>query len=193
MIPTEDNYTEWILFGIKEYFRRIDYRVRTYSIGQVKERQCPVDRILAVGNKIVGLQFKRPATPKPPWRYDLTPHQHARISESRWIFYCLPDFADLRFQEVSLYHCRFQPGHAEGSERYPSKEQSRYYRWGAFADALLSCWEGLEIGDERQIEQLIRDMFNYPEDTYLSLNKRAEEAYIVRDIPSPVEMDYEPA
>ena len=86
MIPTEDNYTDWILLGIKEYFRQINYRVLTHSIGQVKERQCPIDRILAVGNKIIGLQFKRPASEGQPWSWKLTSHQHKIISQSRWIF-----------------------------------------------------------------------------------------------------------
>ena len=48
MIATEDNYIDWALWGMREYFRRLDYRVRTYSIGQVLERQCPADRILSI-------------------------------------------------------------------------------------------------------------------------------------------------
>ncbi|MDZ7304298.1 MAG: hypothetical protein ONB44_19410 [candidate division KSB1 bacterium] len=191
MIPTEDNYVDWILLGVKEYFRRIDYKVRTYSIGQVKEKQCPVDRILAVGNKIIGLQFKRPVSKERPWRYERTPHQHEMISHSRWIFYCFPDFIDLRLQEVALYHCKFVNA-AESKTSSISGEQY-YYRWGAFADALISCLEGLEIGENTSIEQLIADMVKNPHDTYLSLNKRYEEAYIMRNIAPPVEMEREPA
>jgi hypothetical protein len=36
-------------------------------------------------------------------------------------------------------------------------------------------------------------MYENPKDVYLSLNKKAEEVYIVRDVPPDVEMDYEPA
>jgi hypothetical protein len=176
MIPTEDNYVDWTLDGIREYFRRLDYRVRTYSIGQVKERQCPVDRVLAVGNKIVGLQHKRPASEKHPWRYETTTHQHADIAKSRWIFYCLPDFADYKFQEVALHHCRFVP--AEGASSINASEQ--YYRWGAFASGLIECWIGLEMNDDATVQRVIADMIENPRDTYLVLNNLAEEIYLVR-------------
>ena len=193
MIPTEDNYVDWILSSIREYYDEISYTVYTYSISQVRERQCPVDRILAVGNKIVGLQFKRPQTTERPWQWKLTPHQHKNISEARWIFYCLPEFVDLRFHKVALYHCQFRPAYADETDGVSLTERPFYYRWGAFADALDDCREGLEIGNERQIHQLFNDLSSNTRDTYLSLNKLAREAYIVRGSPSPREMDYEPA
>ena len=191
MIPTEDNYIDWILFGIKEYFRRINYRVLTYSIGQVKERQCPIDRILAVGNKIIGLQFKRPASEERPWRWKRTPHQHEMISCSRWIFYCLPDFVDLSYQEVALYHCRFVSG-SHANEKYINGDQ-RYYRWGALANSLIGCQEGLQIDENIKIEQLINDMVENPHGTYLLMNRLFEEIYIIRDIQQPNGMENEPA
>jgi hypothetical protein len=189
MIPTEDNYIDWILSGIKDYFRKIGYRVRTYSIGQVKEHQCPIDRILAVENKIVGIQFKRPLGNKPPWKYNIEHNQYQNISKARWIFYCLPDFTELNLQEVALFHCKFQPGREFLKSNV---QQQRYYRWGAFASALIRCQEGLII-DKEHIDKLITDMYENPKDVYLSLNKKAEEVYIVRDVPPDVEMDYEPA
>ena len=57
MIPTEDNYIDWILLGINDYFIRINYNILTFSIGQVKEHKCPIDRILAIRNKIIGLNL----------------------------------------------------------------------------------------------------------------------------------------
>ncbi|MCL0058249.1 hypothetical protein M1O47_00975, partial [Dehalococcoidia bacterium] len=136
MIPTEDNYIDWILDGVRDYYRKIGYRVKTYSIGQVKERQCPIDRILAVENKVVGIQFKRPLKSKPPWKYDIKPHQHQKISEARWTFYCLPDFTDLSLQEVALFHCKFLPAYEVSKS---NQQQQRYYRWGSFANALIRC------------------------------------------------------
>jgi hypothetical protein len=189
MIPTEDNYVDWTLDGIREYFRRLDYRVRTYSIGQVKERECPVDRILAVGNKIVGLQHKRPASEKHPWRYKTTAHQHADIAKARWIFYCLPDFADFRLQEVALYHCRFAP--AEGVANINATEQ--YYRWGAFATGLIECWIGLEMRNSETVERVIGDMLDNPQDTYLVLNRLAEEVYLLRPGEAQTALEREPA
>lgn len=187
MIPTEDNYVDWTLDGMKDYFRRLNYRVRTYSIGQVKERQCPVDRILAVGNKIVGLQYKRPTSESAPWHYETTSHQHRDIAQSRWIYYCLPDFADSSFQEVALHHCKFAS--AEGSPNINSIEH--YYRWGSFAAGIIECWIGLEMRDGRIVERVIVDMFDNPRDVYLALNKMAEEVYLIR--PDPLAMEREPA
>lgn len=189
MIPTEDNYIDWTLDGIKEYFRRLNYRVRTYSIGQVKERHCPVDRILAVGNKIVGLQYKRPISESHPWQYETTSHQHADIAQSRWIFYCLPDFADHSYQEVALYHCKFAL--AEGTVSIKSIKD--YYRWGPFAAGLVDCWIGLEMRDARMVERVMADMIDNPRDVYLVLNKLAEEAYLIRPGSTPIAMEHEPA
>jgi hypothetical protein len=186
MIPTEDNYTDWVLAGIKDYFRSINYRVRTYSIGQVKERQCPVDRIIAIGNKMVGLQFKRPLGDHLPFKYRTTEHQHVDIKTARWAFYCLPDFVDIRYQEVALYHCRFAP--AENSSNV-NLSAIRYYRWGAFAEALLSCKEGVLLKDDRTIESVFIQMTDNPRAAFLALNKEAEEAYIVS--PHQYESNYE--
>lgn len=190
MIPTEDNYVDWILNGIREYFRRIDYRVRTYSIGQIKERHCPVDRILAVGNKIIGLQFKRPMSKQRPWRYKPVKHQHEMVSHAHWIFYCLPDFIDFHLQEVALYHCKFVAG---DDYKFDSGINGPYYRWGAFAEALIGCWEGFEVSEGTSIESLITDIISNPHDTYLTMNKSFEEIYIIRNISSPITMEHEPA
>ena len=191
MIPTEDNYIDWILAGIRDYFGKLGYRVKTYSIGQVKERQCPIDRILAVGNKMVGLQFKRPYISKQgQLRYHKTQHQNNLISKARWIFYCLPDFTDWKYQEVALFHCKFVP---ELPENGKNNEPKRYYRWGSFAKALLECHEGVEIKDDNIVEKIIEDMHRDPKDVYLSLNKKSEELYLIRrDLEAEI-MDYEPA
>lgn len=187
MIPTEDNYIDWTLDEIKEYFRRLNYRVRTYSIGQVKEHQCPVDRVVAVGNKIIGLQYKRPTNESPPWRYETTPHQHRDIAQSRWIFYCLPDFADFDLQEVALHHCKFAS--AEGYQDINSIR--RYYRWGSFASGIIECPIGLEMRDSQMVGQVMATMFDSPRDVYLILNKIAEEIYLIR--PEAIALESEPA
>lgn len=187
MIPTEDNYIDWTLDGIKEYFRRLDYRVLSYSIGQVKEHRCPVDRIIAVGNKIIGLQYKRPATDSAPWQYETSPQQHRDIAQSNWIFYCLPDFTDPKFQEVAIHHCKFAG--AEGSADI--NNIGPYYRWGAFATGIIECPIGLEMRDRQMIEKVVATMYNNPRDVYLILNKLAEEVYLVR--PGGFGLENEPA
>lgn len=164
MIPTEDNYIDWVLNGIREYFRRINFRVLTYSIGQIKERQCPVDRVLKVGNKIVGLQFKRPETADAPFKYKTTIHQHQDISKARWIFYCLPDFVDSNLQEVALYHCKFTP--AENSSTI--NDIVRYYRWGPFSSAILECREGLKIAENDNFGRIITYMSDNPRKAFIA-------------------------
>ncbi|SFM88398.1 hypothetical protein [Thermodesulforhabdus norvegica] len=187
-IPTENNYIEWVLLNIKEYFRRLGYRVLTYSIGHVKERLCPVDRVLVVGNKIVGLQFKRPLTEASHPRFNITLHQQEMIGQARWIFYCLPDFTDLRLQEVALYHCRFVP-----AEEIKNGEVERYFRWGPFAQGLVECWIGLEI-TEMRVEDLFRQIAENPMEVYISLNKKAEEVFLLsRIFRPPLELEREPA
>lgn len=190
IIPTEDNFIDWLLSGIKEYFWRLGYRVKTISIGQVKEKQCPVDRVLAIGNKIIGLQCKRPTSSNPPFKYDLRDNQHELISKSKWIFYCLPDFIDWRFQDVALFHFKF----ARASELRTNKNKivsvNKYYRWGSFVQAIFSCNEGVEV---ENVEKIIDEILQNPESIYLSLNYRAEDLYIIRNIPYESFLESEPA
>ena len=120
MIPTEDNYVDWVMDGIRQYFKDRGYSVLTYSVGQVKEKDFPVDRVFAVGNKFVGLQFKRPSSEGPPWKHEILPHQHIGILESRWVYYCLPCFSDLSMQKIALYHSRFVRG-SRSTHRKPRK------------------------------------------------------------------------
>jgi len=47
--------------------------------------------------------------------------------------------------------------------------------------------------EKGHIDKLISDMLENPKDIYLSLNKKAEEVYIVREITPEMEMEHEPA
>ncbi len=190
MIPTEDNYIDWLLCGIREYFRRLGFTVKTISIGQVKEKQCPVDRVLAIGNKIVGLQCKRPTTSKSPFKYDLRHDQHKLISKSGWIFYCLPDFTDWRFQDVALFHVKFVRASELEADNNKITSVNKYYRWGSFVNAIISCNEGVEVKD---VDEIIDEILQYPENIYLSLNHKFEELYIIREIPYESYLEEAPA
>lgn len=176
MIPTEDNYVDWVMDGIRQYFKDRGYSVLTYSVGQVKEKDFPVDRVFAVGNKFVGLQFKRPSSEGPPWKHEILPHQHIGILESRWVYYCLPCFSDLSMQKIALYHSRFVRGLEAPIENL---ERPRYINWGALAEGIIGCWHGLELSESITFPDLIRDILANPRDSYLSLNRQAREAYLI--------------
>lgn len=176
MIPTEDNYIDWVVKGIERYFEDIGYIVATYSVGQVKEKEFPTDRVFMVGNKLVGLQFKRPLTETSPWKHEILPHQHSNIRESKWVYYCLPCFADLSMQKVALYHSRFVRGSEAPVENL---EHARYVNWGALAEGIIGCWYGLELSGSITFPNLIRDILANPRDLYLSLNRQAQEAYLI--------------
>jgi hypothetical protein len=176
LIPTEDNYIEWVMDGIRRYFEDRGYVVLTYSVGQVKEKDFPVDRVFAVGNKIVGLQFKRPSTETWPWKHEILPHQHSDILKSKWVYYCLPCFADLSMQKIALFHSRFVRGSEAPIENL---ENARYVNWGAFAEGIIGCWHGLDLTENVKFSDIIREIVENPRGSYLSLNQKVGEAYLI--------------
>jgi len=191
VIPTEDNYIDWTLLGMRGYFEALGYRVWTFSIGQVKEKKCPVDRILAAGNKMIGFQFKRPALQGPAWRWKVNPDQHRMIVHSDWVWYCLPDFVDPCLQNVALYHCQFRSG---GVAHRGYLERGRYYRWGWVATSLIACRVGVEMDKEIGVDALFAEIAENPQDAYLSLNRLAREAYLIAgERPSEPGLEREPA
>lgn len=179
MIPTEDNYVDWVIDGIRRYFEDRGYVVLTYSVGQVKEKDFPADRVFAVGNKLVGLQFKRPSSEASPWKHEILPHQHSDILESRWVYYCLPCFTDPTMQKIALYHSRFVRGSEAPIENL---EKTRYVNGGALAEGIIGCWHGIEIPETITFSGLIRAIVSDPGGSYLSLNRQAEGAYLIRSM-----------
>jgi hypothetical protein len=176
VIPTEDNYIDWVMAGIRKYFEDRGFVILTFSVGQVKERDFPVDRVFAVGNKFVGLQFKRPSTEGPHWKHDILPHQHSDILESKWVYYCLPCFVDPSMQKVALYHSRFVRGSEAPIE---TLEGAPYVNWGAFGEGIIGCWHGVELPKNIPYNDLIREIIANPRGAYLSLNRQAREAYFI--------------
>src|SRR5262245_19547589 len=107
-IPTEDNYCDWLVAGVKGYFKDRGLRAQSFSIGQVAENKFPFDRAFGVGNKIIGFQLKRPVGEDPwTWALDVTSAQHRLLKGSQWVLYALPDFIDVSLQDVALHHFRF--------------------------------------------------------------------------------------
>lgn len=180
MIPTEDNYVEWTLRGMAEYFGRRGYSIRTYSIGQPKEFHFPIDRLIVVGNKIIGLQFKRPLREKKPLTFRTKARQHSGLAKSHWSFYCLPDFTDWNLQNVALYHVRFaRPGKTRAIN-----EIRFSYRWGTFVGRIIACTKGLILKDESELASVMSEIDKDPQDAYIVLNKRKKEVVLLSKLPT---------
>jgi hypothetical protein len=133
VIPTEDNYCDWLVGGVKRYFDDRGLRAWSFSIGQVKENEFPFDRAFAVGNKVMGFQVKRPSSTGPQWTWeiDFGSIQHVKVAKTKWILYALPDFADFDRQDVALHHFMFAWGdRVDASFRMAGN----YMRWGPVAD-----------------------------------------------------------
>ena len=174
---TEDNYVDWVLDGIRDYYRQRGFKVFTYSVGQPKELELPFDRILYIDNKIVGLQFKPPANGSSPWKYKFTASQHTTLNKTKWIHYCLPAFVDFRLQHTALYHTHFA---AINSVDIAAGEAKKYLGWGAFANGIEACPIGLLMPDQRTIDDVIEQMRNKPVDAYIALNRAYDEVHLVQ-------------
>jgi hypothetical protein len=99
MIPTEDNYVDWFICSARAYFLRKGYAFFSFSVGQVKESDFPADKLLIVGNKLVGLQFKRPIEAPAKrsgleYKMDEAQHKRMRNAEPGWLYYALPQTTD---------------------------------------------------------------------------------------------------
>jgi len=155
----EATYTHWAVRSIEEYFEDIGYEVYCLYNTQINENEVPYDVNINIGNfKRFGLQFKRPNPEDPPqstpaslseyyWELERTQHTTLIRPENRWIFYCLPDFADCNLRRVSRDHCIFVepiriPLFDTGIHRF-RVQGFPYRRWGAFAQGVIECQLGI--------------------------------------------------
>lgn len=185
VVPTEDNYVDWVLIGIRKYFRERlpDLEVQTLSVGQVLESHFPADRIVKVGNKIIALQFKRPQVTPEGVQWELTPHQHQKISGRGWVYYCLPEFIDANLQNVALHHCRFVRGDSFVGEEMWIRQNPRLPTWGVVGEGLIITTHGVRVG-EKDIQKILIDIRKNPEDSYVALDKEFKRLTTIKGKPS---------
>jgi hypothetical protein len=159
----EATYTHWIVRSIEEYFEDVGYEVYCLYNTQIVENRVPYDVEIDIETfKRFGLQFKRPNPRDPPertptslseyyWELERTQHRILRRPENRWIFYCLPDFADRNLRRVSRDHCIFVepsqiPLFNTNSHRFRVRRiRPPYRRWGAFAQGVIECRIGIPL------------------------------------------------
>jgi hypothetical protein len=164
---TEDNYIDWTLRGIDRYYREHGYEVSTYSIGQVREHVIPFDRIVHVGDKLVGLQFKAPANDRPPWKYEFDNEQHQKLLDNSWIYYSLPKFTDARLQNSALDHIDFAGARSIDLVR---KRPDQSIDWKEFQRRFRSCSIGIRLDSQRSVHDLITRMKTAPVSAYILLD-----------------------
>lgn len=117
MIPTETNYAEWFTCSARYYLLKEGYAFFTFSVGQVIEAGFPSTRLLAEGNRLVGLVFCAPVEPVlgqrvSAWKADPTARE--RMSTVGWALYALPQSADPLDQQLTHQKVLFSdPGDVE--------------------------------------------------------------------------------
>jgi len=191
IIPVEATYEEWVIADIKRYFKSIfpNIDILSFSLGSRKEAQFPADRVLAVGNKVIGIQFKRPSMTTEGIQWKLDMDQYKRIQGKPWMYYCLPNFIDERLREVALHHCWFLPGDMKIKVGKWLKYQSKYLIWGVIGEGIIICYQGVEISREERTG-LHNWIMENPRNAYITLGKKYRELFILRS-KSDYDEDYQ--
>jgi hypothetical protein len=175
-IPLEREYEGWIMHQIDRYFQRVGVDVDFFALSPKYEKKFPADEILRVGDKVVGLQFKRPDfahTRKShdfsqlKWKLSSPAHQLRRVLANTEIYYCLPTFINRNLRSIALHHCLFwRPRTAKKAGAWYSnpaaykhhRELSGKPRWGLFMERLTSCTYGRLIGKNTKIKDYVEEI-----------------------------------
>jgi len=142
-IPTEASYAQWLVNCTQKYFEALGFSFYSEIQSQKREKNYPFDIYASItkGNvvKRFGLQVKRPDTTKLGIYWALDSTQHAQMNKFQWIWYSLPDFLRRNYYRVACFHTIFKrPNFPFISRLYKSKI-GIYYRFGSFANGLVSC------------------------------------------------------
>jgi len=149
-IPTEANYTRWLMNCVESYFRAIGYTVYTEIQSQFLEKDMPIDIYARInqGNllKRFGLQVKRPyqySDGKLYWRIDRV--QDNQIKKISQIWYALPDFVDRKYRLVACHHVIIKRPTISYLSNLSKDNLDYYVRFGTFAKKIVDCIWGQKI------------------------------------------------
>ncbi|MBS4722512.1 hypothetical protein J4G62_19980 [Aeromonas caviae] len=195
--PLEREYEAWITQGIEDYFEHAG--ITKYAIWAVSPRDeahWPADETLAIGCKLVGLQFKQAklANGKPDfnrlkWTLHQPPGQFTLVKNSPEIFYCLPTFINRKFRKRALEHCLFwRPNdnvnyniwYDNSIAKTPYNKVCDSMRWGRFIEDVLSCRKGIKITSAKQANEYIRNFSDKARKAYINrkkLNDNMDESF----------------
>ena len=117
MVPTEANYTEWFTCSARYYLLKEGFAFLTFGVDQVSEPGFPSAKLLAEGNRLVGLVFLRPVEPERGQRvsaHEVDPVLYGQMAAADWVFYALPQSADPLDQQLAHTKVVFAaPGEVE--------------------------------------------------------------------------------
>ena len=175
MIPTEANYAEWFTCSARYYLLKEGYAFFTFGVRQVGEAGFPSARLLAEGNRLVGLVFCIPVDPGHgqrvcAWKAD--PAAHERMASADWMLYALPQSADPLDQQLThqkvLFPARGEVDlTADGILSALSDATFKQVFEGIAADSL-----GLELPAGWQASELAARAEEQPASLYLVVNRR---------------------
>ena len=182
--PIEREYEAWIVQGIETYFHHASFSYAIWAVSPFEEARWPADERLALGCKVVGLQFKQAKLAKGKldfdrlhWSLHSPDGQLKLVQRHKEIYYCLPTFVNRLLRRQALEHCLFwrptkdEPNrnvwYENPAAQTPYKGVCDAMRWGRFVESMLSCAVGKKISSakdgatflgtiQRDMNQLIR-------------------------------------
>ena len=187
MIPTEDNYADWLSCAAGRYLRRRGWSFFSVSIGQVREAGFPVDKLFLVGNKIVGIQLKRPLNPpanRTGYEYGYSQRQHNEMLNAARssIFYALPHSVDYRDQHRMHRSVRFYEAHEV--EPLTASKMRPYQDAGLnffeFVKGIKACPIGQKIPAGFTFSTFLALAQRFPTFAFLVINLEGKTAFMIR-------------
>jgi hypothetical protein len=182
---TEDNYADWLSCSAAGYFRRKGYLFFSLSIGQIREAGFPVDKLFAVGNKLVGLQLKAPI-PGPSsragfeFRIDHEQHKSMLEAEDGLIYFALPqtdNFLDQRLlHNKTVFALPSRINMTTQDQFIPAAPLS----FRQFVRGIEACPIGKKLPDGFTLRMFLKLARSHPAWAYLLINVPSQVAFLVR-------------
>ena len=145
-IPTEASYAHWLQNCLQKYFEALGFSFFSEVQSQALEKRYPFDIYAGIsrGNMIkrFGLQVKRPHINKQGVYWNLNSNQHKRMQKFKWIYYSFPDFLLRSYFKVACFHTLFKNPNFLFVSQLSKSKIGLYYRFGAFANGVMSCSVG---------------------------------------------------
>lgn len=158
-VPLEREFEAWIVRAIEDDLDCRNLPCLLAAVSPTDEKTWPADESLLAFNKLVGLQFKRPALVAPgglsysrlKWSLHQPSTQYPLVVKTPEVFYCLPTFVNRNLSRCCLQHALFwrpEPG-SDREAWYDNprahtsyKKISDAFRWGRFVEGILECTIG---------------------------------------------------
>lgn len=178
MIPLEIEWTRRILSGIKRYFSNQYYSVEAEIVdGGMIETKEGIDAVVLVGEKVFGIQTKRPYVNKTT-SYHLDDKQHEVIKTRDWVYYAFPEnIPRAQFKNV-LHRTIFSQGKFDFTKTVHFGSIPGAVRWGEVAKGLEECETGLKIESEEDKKRMSSNLRELVEAYLAILSINLEEKHV---------------